>query len=234
MLTLEEKELYSRHLLMEGFTERHQEKLSGAKVLVIGAGGLGTPVLMYLAGAGVGKLGLLEFDTIALSNLPRQIAYTKKETGQQKTQVICKKLRLLNPSCHTSVYNERWTTENAGRIVSEFDILIDCSDNLETRYLSDLISRKYDIPMIYGAVHEFEGQVAVFNYNGSKGYSDLFQKKVDQSTDQPVGIIGPIAGIIGSLQAAEAIKIITGLGDVLINKLFIISLKHNRTQYLSF
>jgi molybdopterin/thiamine biosynthesis adenylyltransferase len=234
MLTPEEKELYSRHLLIEGFTEQHQKQLANARIFVVGAGGLGTPVLLYLAAAGVGKLGIIEYDTISLSNLPRQIAYGRNEQGRNKTEIIREKLTFLNPSCLVEVFNTEWNDDNADKLIKKYDILIDCSDNLETRYLSDCISREFHIPMIYGAVHEFEGQMAVFNYKGSKGYSELFPEKDKQSTDQPVGVVGPLAGIIGSLQAAEAIKIVTGMGNVLINKLFIISLKHNRIQYIDF
>ena len=234
MLTPEEKELYSRHLLIEGFNEQHQKRLSDARILVIGAGGLGTPVLLYLAGAGIGNLGIVEYDTISLSNLPRQIAYGRREQGRNKTESIREKLNFLNPSCQVEIFNTKWNNENAGQLMKGFDILIDCSDNLETRYLSDRISREFNIPLIYGAIHEFEGQMAVFNYKGSKGYFDLFPMKTDQSADRPVGVIGPLAGIIGSLQAAEAMKIVTGIGDVLVNKLFIVSLKHNRTQYIDF
>jgi len=234
MLSSEEKELYSRHFLIEGYTEEHQKKLSEAKVLVIGAGGLGTPVLLYLAGAGIGKLGIVEYDTIELSNLPRQVAYSKKDLGQLKTEIIREKLNFLNPLCELDVYNDTWTSKNASQIVGRYDILIDCSDNFETRYLSNSISKKFNIPMVYGAIHEFEGQMTVFNYKGSKDYTDLFPEKEDQSSEKSIGVLGPLAGIIGSMQAAEAIKIITGLGNILTNRLFIISLKHNRIQYMNF
>ncbi len=234
MLTSEEKQLYSRQLLIDGFTEMHQKQLLEAKVLVVGAGGLGTPVLLYLAGAGIGHLGIVEYDTIDLSNLPRQIAYSTSDIGKPKTDIIREKLDFLNPSCKIKIFNNTWSDKNARQIVKGYDILIDCSDNYKTRYLSNIISKEFKIPMVYGAVHQLEGQMAVFNYNGSKGYSDLFPGKDYQQSDTKVGVLGPLAGIIGSMQAAETLKILTGFGKILTNRLFVISLKHNRIQYVDF
>ena len=234
MLTPKEIELYSRHFLIEGFTHEHQDRLKRGSALVIGAGGLGTPVLLYLAGAGIGKLGIVEYDSVEISNMNRQFAYTRDDLGRPKTEIIEEKIKSVSSECVINLYNEKWAAARAESIAKEFNILIDCSDNYASRYLSDSISIKLQIPMIYGAVHQMEGQMAVFNYKGSRSYSELFPNTINQASTEAVGVLGPLAGIIGSLQATEALKILANFGTVLVNKLFVISLKHNRTQYIDF
>ena len=234
MLTPKEIELYSRHFLIEGFTHEHQDRLKRGSALVIGAGGLGTPVLLYLAGAGIGRLGIVEYDSVEISNLNRQFAYTRDDLGRPKTEIIGEKIKSVSSECVINLYNEKWAAARAESIAKEFNILIDCSDNYASRYLSDSISIKLQIPMIYGAVHQMEGQMAVFNYKGSRSYSELFPNTINQASTEAVGVLGPLAGIIGSLQATEALKILANFGTVLVNKLFVISLKHNRTQYIDF
>ncbi len=224
-------EKYSRHFLIHGFGIEEQEKLRKGKALVIGAGGLGSPVLMYLAGAGVGHLGMVENDSVSLSNLHRQILYETDDVGKRKAQKASEKIKSLNDDGDIIVHEEWWNEGNAYELSEGYDVLIDCTDNHASRYVTDAVSRDRNIPFVYGAIHDFEGQLSVFNYRGGKGYKDLFSKR-DQLIDKPVGVIGPIAGVIGSLQAAEAIKILTGVGEVLNNKMLFISLKHNRFQLL--
>jgi molybdopterin/thiamine biosynthesis adenylyltransferase len=233
-LSPEETERYSRQLLVDGLTAEHQEKLRQAKVLVIGAGGLGSPVLLYLAGAGVGTLGIVEYDRVERSNLNRQILYTNNDTGSSKAALLKQKLTGLNPECRIESYNERWSAKNAEKIASGYHILVDCTDFHENRYLTDRISRMLNIPMVYGAVFEMEGQVAVFNFNGSRSYRDLFPEKLVQHERRPLGILGPVAGVTGSLQAAEVIKIVTGLGEVMVNRLMSFSVKYNQYRVMEF
>lgn len=233
-LSPSEKERYSRQLLIDSFTEEEQQKIKKAKVLVIGAGGLGSPVLLYLTAAGVGTIGIVEFDTVDLSNLNRQVLYASSDIGAEKAKLLSDPLIALNPNCTILTIAEKWGVDNALSIATDYDIIVDCTDNYETRYLSDEISRKLSIPMIYGAIYQMEGQVAVFNYKGSKSYSDLFPKSAEAHYQKAGGVIGPIAGVIGSMQAAEALKIITGLGEVLANKMFTISLKYNRSKLVDF
>jgi adenylyltransferase/sulfurtransferase len=229
-----EKERYERHFLIDGFTQEHQAKISSARVLVIGAGGLGSPVLQYLCGAGTGTLGLVEFDSLALSNLHRQILYASSDVGLPKARLAADRLSAINPVCNILLFEEQWKTENAERIAADFDILIDCSDNLLSRRVSDQASKKIGIPFVYGAVHQMEGQVAVFNYNGSKSYADLFPEKSVPPVRKPIGVLGPAPGVIGSYQAAEALKIITGIGEVLADKIMYISLRTNRNQIMNY
>ncbi len=233
-LSKTELEKYNRHFLIEDFSEAHQLKIKEAKVLVIGAGGLGSPVLLYLSGAGVGTIGIVDNDLVSVSNLPRQILYSPDDVGKLKATIAREKILHHNPECNVQFFSLKWEVESAQQISSGFDLIIDCSDNLESRYLTDEISKKLYIPFVYGAVHQMEGQVAVFNYRGSKSYSDFFEKEKSTHSKSLQGIIGPATGTIGNLQAAEAIKIITGIGEVLANKMLFISLRFNRYQIFNF
>ena len=228
-----EKELYSRQLLVEGFDENAQVKVKQARILVIGAGGLGSAVIPMLTAAGVGNLGIVEYDRVELSNLNRQILYSVGDIGKPKADVIHDKLKALNPSCKVKIYRERWSEENAEKLSDGYDLLIDCTDNYAARHASDAVSKRLQIPLVYGAVNDLEGQVAVFNYKGSKGYRELFRKVIEPEL-QHQGVLGPIAGVIGNMQVAEALKIITGYGELLTDKLCLISLKHNRFQVVAY
>lgn len=233
-LTKEELDKYSRHFLIEGFSEQHQLTLKNAKVLVTGAGGLGSPVLLYLAGAGIGTLGIVEYDVIANSNLPRQVIYSQKDIGKSKTTKAREKMLDLNPASQVIIFEQQWEKANAMQIASGFDLIIDCTDNLKSRYLSDETSLALNIPFIYGAVYQMEGQLAVFNFKGSKSFTEFFKNKDLQHENGPQGVLGPVAGVIGNLMAAEAIKIITGIGEVLTNQMLFISLRYNRYQLFHF
>jgi molybdopterin/thiamine biosynthesis adenylyltransferase len=233
-LSREEQEKYQRHFLIEGFSEDHQLKLKNAKVLVIGAGGLGSPVLLYLTAAGIGTIGIVEYDSVVLSNLPRQVLYTQQDIGEQKATKAREKMLAMNPHCQILLYQHKWQGENAEQIAGNFDLLIDCTDNHASRYLSDAVSKKLNIPFIYGAVHQLEGQVAVFNFKGSKGYIEFFTDEKIPDTRSPLGVLGPAAGTVGNIMAAETIKIIVGVGEVLLNQMLFISLRYNRYQIFQF
>ena len=223
-LTAEEKYRYSQHLLLEEVGLEGQEKLKKAKVLVVGAGGLGCPILLYLAAAGVGTIGVIDFDTIEASNLQRQILFSTDDLGRSKAKVAKEKLNANNPFIEVISYNEQLTNENALDLFSKFDIIVDGTDNFYTRYLVNdacLIANK---PLVYGAIHKFEGHVSVFNYQEGPTYRCLFPappKAGSIPSCSEVGVIGVLPGIIGTQQANEVIKIILGIGEVLSGRLLI-------------
>jgi len=216
---------YARQTILPQMGSEGQEKLSEAKVLVIGCGGLGGPVLSYLAAAGVGTIGLIEFDTVSLSNLHRQIIFETKEVGQPKIEIAKQRIQTLNPDVTVLTYNTQLTSKNALEIFSEFDLIVDGSDNFPTRYLVNDACEILNKPYVYGAIHQFEGQVSVFNYKGSCTYRDLYNTPPDPETAPNCavgGVLGPIAGVIGSMQALEAIKIICDIESPLFNEILVV------------
>jgi molybdopterin/thiamine biosynthesis adenylyltransferase len=221
-LTKDDLNRYQRQLIIPAMGEAGQEKLKRARVIVTGAGGLGSPVLMYLAAAGVGTIGIIDSDTVSISNLQRQVLYATRDIGRVKAEAAAERISLLNPLIRVISFPVRLTAENAPDLLSGYDIAVDCSDNFATRYLLSDATRHERIPMVYGAVYQFMGQASVFNYKGGPSYRDLFPEKIhltdDNKTDPP-GVIGALPGIIGSVQACEVIKIITGAGDVLSGRL---------------
>ena len=233
MLNLER---YDRQIKLQGFGIEAQEKLPSAKLLVIGAGGLGCPVLQYLTAAGVGNIGIVDDDKVSLSNLHRQILYTTNDIGKPKTEVAFERLNSMNPEIQINFISERITTKNAIQILSDYDLVIDCSDNFPTRYLLDDACRILKKPLIFGAIYQYEGQVAIFNVKDNKGvttnYRHLFLKppKPEEVPDcNDAGVLGVLPGIIGTVQATEAIKLITGIGEPLINRLMTINVLDYQT-----
>lgn len=218
---------YQRQIQLKEIGQLGQDKITQAKVLVIGAGGLGCPALQYLAAAGVGTIGIVDFDVVELSNLQRQILYTIDDIGQSKAITAAKKLSLLNPDSKIDTHNVQITNKNALEILEKYDIIIDGSDNFATRYLINDACVILDKPLIYGAVLRFEGQIGVYNLadkvtNVKTNYRDLFPKppNLDLAIScNDVGVLGVIPGIIGTMQATEALKIITGVGKPLANKI---------------
>ncbi|MDO4790495.1 MAG: HesA/MoeB/ThiF family protein, partial [Porphyromonas sp.] len=213
-------ERYQRQIMLPEVGIAGQQRLADRRVLVVGAGGLGAPILYYLVASGVGHVGIVDFDTVSPSNLQRQILYQEKDLGKPKAITAVERLRRLNSDCSLTAYNERFSIENAERIASGYDLIIDGCDNLATRYLMDQTAETLSIPYLYGAVSEFVGQTSLFHYKGCGGYRDLFAD-FDASTDgSAVGIIGATAGFTGALMASEAIKILLGLPSALAGKLF--------------
>lgn len=218
---------YSRQILLKEFGEAAQEKLLKAKVLVIGAGGLGCPALQYLAAAGVGTIGIVDFDIVDISNLQRQILYSEDDIGKSKVAAAAKKINALNPEIKIQTYDLELVNKSALPIISDFDVIIDGTDNFSTRYLVNDACVLLNIPLVYGAVQRFEGQTGVFNIadkeSGIKtNYRDLFPKPPDADSVlscNEAGVLGVVPGIIGTMQAAEAIKIITKIGDILCNSI---------------
>lgn len=231
MLKREEISRYSRHLLLPEIGVTGQEKLKNARVLVVGAGGLGCPVLLYLTAAGVGEIGIIDFDRIDESNLQRQILYTVEDIGKFKSEVSGDKLARQNPYVRFTIYTGQLNNKNALEIIGNFDIVVDGTDNFPTRYLVSDACTILDKPLIYGSIHRFEGQVSVFNStnkNGIKGptYRCLFPVPPTSESSpncSAIGVLGVLPGIIGTMQANETIKLITGAGETLSGKLLLIN-----------
>ena len=216
---------YQRQILLNEFGTAAQEKLFQAKVLVVGAGGLGCPALQYLSAAGVGTIGIVDFDMVELTNLQRQTLYSVEDIGKPKAQTAAEKLKIFNPDILFHVHNIKLDSENALEIIRGYDVVIDGTDNFATRYLVNDACVLLNKPLVYGAVLRFEGQVGVFyladrNTNIKTNYRDLFPVPPDPATApscNEVGVLGVLPGIIGTMQATEAIKIITGIGKPLCN-----------------
>ena len=213
---------YSRQIMLPEIGNIGQNKISEASVLIIGVGGLGSPISIYLAAAGVGKIGLVDNDIVSESNLQRQILYNNSHIGKKKVSVAKEQLKAISPDIDIEIYDTLFTTENGYDIAKEYDIIIDGCDNSETRYLIDCVSKELNIPYVYGAISEFKGQVSVFNYNGGVSYSDIYPKSENINSNMDIGVIGALPGIVGTIQAMEALKIITAAGNVLQNKLLTI------------
>lgn len=221
-LSKEEQQQYNRHLILNEIGETGQLKLKQAKVLVIGAGGLGCPILQYLAAAGVGTIGIIDRDTIDQSNLQRQILYSHHDIGQFKAEVAANKLSGLNPFIEFEIYLQKLTSEIALELFSKYDIIVDGTDNFPTRYLVNDAAVLTHKPVVFGSIFKFEGQVSVFNYQNGPTYRCLYPNppKPDAVPNcSEIGVLGVLPGIIGAMQANEVLKIICGIGTVLSGKL---------------
>ena len=218
-------ERYARHIALKEIGEEGQKKINHAQVLVIGAGGLGSPVLLYLAAAGVGTIGIMDDDCVSESNLQRQILYDTQCLGEPKAAAAARKLSALNPGCTLHPMPFRLTRENAQATVAQYDIVVDATDNLETRYLINDACVACGKPFVYGSICEFTGQVSVFNYQGGATYRDLYPYHEGiHDFSQPLGVIGALPGVVGSIQAAETLKIILRSPDTLSGRLLLIDL----------
>src|SRR5438270_14912 len=222
-LTKEELQRYSRHLIMPEVTAEGQKRLKAARVLCIGAGGLGSPAALYLAAAGVGKLGLVDFDRVDLTNLQRQILHGTKDVGRSKLASARDRLHDINPDIEVELHDCRFSSENAEQIVADYDVIVDGSDNFATRYLSNDVCVFAGKPNLYGSVFRFEGQTTVFApLLGGPCYRCLFPEPPPPESVPncaQAGVLGVLPGIIGMLQAIEAIKLIIGIGEPLIGRL---------------
>lgn len=221
---------YSRHLAIPEFNISGQRKLKASKVLVVGTGGLGSPLLLYLTAAGVGNIGIVDFDVVDESNLQRQILFNVDDVGKSKVEIAKKKLLKLNPYVNIKIFNTRLTSANALNIIKDYDVIADGTDNFPTRYLVNDACVLLDKPNVYASIFRFEGQVSVFNYknkNGERGpnYRDLFPSPPPAGLVPSCaegGVLGVLPGIIGSIQANEVIKVITGIGIPVSGKLFLL------------
>ena len=215
-------ERYSRHLLMPEIGEVGQKRLHEASVLVVGCGGLGCPALQYLVAAGVGRIGMVDADVVSVSNLQRQILFGTKDVGRYKVEVAKEKLSDLNPDTIFDIYPEMLTTDNAEDIISRFDLVLDCCDNFPTRFLIGDVTARLQKPLVFGSIYQFEGQVSVFNFQHGPAYRELFPEAPEGVRPaSEVGVLGVLPGVIGGIQATEAVKVITGAGEVLSGRLLL-------------
>ncbi len=210
-----------------------QEKLASAKILIVGMGGLGCPAAQYLVAAGVGTLGLMDHDTVHLSNLHRQILYSESDIGKSKTKVAKKALYKLNSDGDLISIEERLSDKNAISLFNEYDVIIDGSDNFQTKYLINDACVLTNKPWIYASIYKYQGQLSVFNYDDGPTYRCLFPAATSRNIScEEVGVIGVMPGVLGTLQAAEAIKIILGTGKTLSGKVKIIDLLRLNDQII--
>jgi adenylyltransferase/sulfurtransferase len=215
---------YSRHLLIPEVGLSGQKKIKAASVLVIGTGGLGSPVALYLAAAGVGRIGLVDYDQVDSSNLQRQVIHGTSQLGQLKVESARQRMLDINPDIQVDVYNEPFTSENAMRIAQDYDILIDGTDNFPTRYLSNDVSVLLGKPNVYGSIFRFDGQVSVFDARQGPCYRCLFPEPPPPGLVPSCaegGVLGVLPGTIGTLQATEALKLILGIGETLNGRLLL-------------
>ncbi len=235
MLSEEEKNRYSRHIILSEIGIEGQEKLKQAKVLVIGAGGLGCPVLQYLVSAGVGVIGIVDGDKVDESNLQRQILFSSLDVGRFKAETAKRKLTVLNPDYKLQTVNSKLTSENAIGIIKGYDLVIDCSDNFPTRYLVNDACVMLNKILVFGSIFKFEGQVSVFNYQNGPTYRCLFPEPPQDSPNcSEIGVLNVLPGIIGTLMTNEALKIILGIGEVLSGKLFVFDALTSQSNIISF
>ena len=242
---MDKKELYKRYqrqIILPEFGEEGQQKLLKAKVLVVGAGGLGCPVLQYLTAAGIGTIGIVDDDVVALNNLHRQVLYSVNDIGLSKAETAMQSLRQLNPEIKIIAYNERLTVQNSLILFDAFDVIIDGTDNFSTRYMINDACVLINKPLVYGAISQFEGQVSVFNaYSLREGresvnYRDVFPNppKEDEVLNcAEAGVLGVLPGIIGTMMANETIKLITGIGEPLTNQLLTYNALNNQVYQLA-
>lgn len=223
-LTFDEKIRYSRHLKLNQFGIESQEKLKASKVLVVGTGGLGAPILQYLTAAGVGVIGVMDFDRVDATNLQRQVLFGTSDIGEMKTTVAIRKMKEQNPHVTFIEHQETLNSDNAMEIIQGYDIVADGTDNFPTRYLVNDACFLAGKPYVYASIYQFEGQVSVFNYNDGPNYRDLFPTPPPPGLVPSCaegGVLGVLPGIIGSIQASEVIKVLTGIGNPLSGRLFL-------------
>lgn len=220
-------ERYNRQMLLPEIGPEGQERLAQARVLIVGVGGLGSPIALYLAGAGVGTLGLVDGDRVSVSNLQRQVLYDSSSAGRPKAEEARRRLLALNPEVQVNAYPVFLTPENADRLVGDYDIVVDGCDNFATRYLLNDTCIRLGKVYVYGAIRAFDGQVSVFNYQGRYSYRDLFPDEAGLLAlpAPPKGVVGVVPGLVGCVEAGEVLKLITGYGEVLSGKIWQIDQK---------
>lgn len=226
MLDSQELNRYKRQIILPELGIAGQQKLKNARVLMVGAGGLGCPVLQYLVAAGVGFIGIVDDDTVDETNLHRQILYSAEDIGKSKAQVAVEKLSVINPHVKFSAYPVRLSMQNADQLFRTYDLVIDGSDNFPTRYLVNDTCAALNLPLVFGSLFKFEGQVSVFNYCGGPDYRSIFPEPpgIDEVPNcAEIGVIGVLPGIIGTYMANEAIKVICEMGEVLSGRLLCIN-----------
>ncbi|DAC31544.1 MAG TPA: molybdopterin-synthase adenylyltransferase MoeB [Candidatus Poseidoniales archaeon] len=236
-LSDDDRQRYARHLVLPSVGEKGQIKLLESSVLVVGAGGLGSPALMYLAAAGVGRIGIIDDDFVEESNLQRQIIHSTSSIGDAKAKSAAERISLLNPGIDVLPRVERLTESNALSVIKDYDLVIDGTDNFSSRYLIGDACEILGKTWIFGSIHRFEGQVSTFNFEGGPNYRDLFPEPPPPELApncSEAGVLGVLPGIVGTIQATEAIKVILGIGEVMSGKLLTIDSLTMITRVLSF
>lgn len=244
VFSADELERYARHIVLKEVGGAGQQKLKAAKVLVIGAGGLGSPLLQYLGAAGIGTIGIVDNDIVSLSNLQRQIIHDTNKVDQPKTASAKEALNRINPNVKIIEHKERLNTQNAEAIISQYDLVADGCDNFETRYLAANMSEKLEKTLVSAAVGQFDGSLTTFkpylkNKEGKQNprYADIFPSAPPQGllpSCEEAGILGAITGVIGSMQALEVIKEIAGIGGGLVGKLQLFDGKAMRFETINY
>jgi sulfur-carrier protein adenylyltransferase/sulfurtransferase len=241
MLSSGEKNRYQKHLLLTQIGEEGQLKLKNAKVLVVGAGGLGCPVLLYLSAAGVGKIGIMDADVVDMTNLQRQVLYKVEDIGNPKATTAASRLSKMNDMIEYEAVRQNLRPENAESFIKNYDIVVDCTDNFTARYLINDYCVKLEKPFVYGAIHQFEGQVSVFNFKDKNDilgptYRCIFPEQPSEleiPNCATIGVLGILPGMLGMYQANEVIKMITGIGKVLSGQLLMVDLLENTSQKIN-
>lgn len=218
---------YDRQTMLPEIGEDGQEKLRKASVLLVGVGGLGSPIALYLTAAGIGTLGIMDSDIVSLTNLQRQVLYTETELDEVKTECAHKRLSAINSEVNIQTYPYKLTKENAEEIISKYDLVVDGCDNFPTRYLINDTCVKLGKPYVYGAIFGLQGQVSVFNHKSGKTYRDLFPDEEEMLAMPPLskGVMGVTPAVTGSVEASEVIKLICGYDELLDGKLWTIDLR---------
>ncbi len=224
ILKPEQRSRYERHISLPEIGEKGQQKLLESRVVIIGAGGLGSPAALYLAAAGVGTIGVVDMDTVEESNLQRQILHSTETIGKNKVDSAEKTLSALNPDVNVITYNTLLNKDNAIDIIENYDVVVDGTDNLQTRYLINDASVKTGIPVVHGSIFQYEGQITVFDPKNGPTYRDVFPEPPENGTApncSEAGVLGVLPGIVGSIQALETIKLILGIGEGLSGRLIV-------------
>ncbi|MGD1920181.1 MAG: molybdopterin-synthase adenylyltransferase MoeB, partial [Pleurocapsa sp.] len=223
-LNKDEYQRYSRHIILPEVGLEGQKRLKAASVLCIGSGGLGSPLLLYLAAAGIGRIGVVDFDIVDSSNLQRQIIHSESWVGKPKIESAKDRIHSINPHCQVDLYETAISSENALDFLAHYDVVVDGADNFPTRYLTNDACVLLDKPNVYGSIFRFEGQATVFNYQGGPNYRDLYPEPPPPGMVPSCaegGVLGVLCGIIGTIQATEAIKIILGAENTLSGRLLL-------------
>jgi len=232
-----ELERYARHIVLREIGGPGQMRLRNARVLVVGAGGLGSPALLYLAAAGVGTIGVIDGDTVDHANLQRQVIFRDKDIGMPKVFAAEVAMRALNPYTEVRPYDRRLTEDIASDLFGDYDVILDGSDNFETRYLTNRIAVKQGLPLVSGALSQWEGQLSVFDVaRGTPCYQCVFPEPPAPELAPPcaeAGVLGPLPGVIGSMMAAEAVKLISGAGTPLLGQMLIYDALHGQTRTIA-
>ncbi len=231
----EDVKRYSRQLALPGFNDQTQHSLFDARVLIVGCGGLGNPVLMYLTAAGIGTIGIADHDIIQMDNLHRQVLFTEQDIGRFKAEIAVERLRQQQHKTKFTAYIEKINVENAQALITQYDIVVDCTDNFEVRFVLDDACGVARKPLVFGALYKFEGQVSVLHHQTGTRYRDICPTPPPEGripNCETGGVLGTLAGTVGCIQANEVIKIITGIGAILDGKLLLINLADNTTHQI--